>query len=90
MVSRGFRVSLRVVRWFAFYFFGCCLVGDGIGESSMKEDLKGSALSSSSITGSEKELFYSLAKTANDFEFIPDNFGLRNLCYFKSIGGFKG
>ena len=56
----------------------------------MKEDLKGSALSSSSITGSVKELFYSLAKTANDFEFIPDNFGLRNLCYFKSIGGFKG
>ena len=54
----------------------------------MNEDLKSSALSSSSITGRRKELFYSKAKTAKDFEFIPDNWGLRNLCYFKSIGGF--
>jgi hypothetical protein len=88
MVSRGFRVSLRVVRWFALDFLVCSLVGDRIGESSMKDDLKGSALSSSSITGSVNELFYSLAKTAKDFELIPDNWGLRNLCYFKSIGGF--
>lgn len=54
----------------------------------MKEDLKGSAFSSSSITGSEKEVFYSFAKTAIDFELIPDYWGLRNLCYFKSIGSF--
>jgi len=54
----------------------------------MKEDLKGSALSSSSITGNEKLFFYSFPKTAIDFELIPDYWVLRNLCYFKSIGGF--
>ena len=87
-MSRGLRDSLKVVRWLEVDFFCWCLVGEVMGETSMKEDLKGSALSSSSITGNEKLLFYSFPMTAIDLELIPDYWGLRNLFYFKSIGGF--